>query len=303
MTIINNVLNLLILIISQIVWYVNVWISKYRCFQYQVVHGIALISVPVIVVVVLLRKRMSVGTGERRHEIKRTFWRIANLNDQFVHNFLILLALISTTTSHYFISFRSYCSVDFFLNFYLRYFVILFSCFCMFKTLSKFFLNSIVICIMIITQEIMNYVFLEININNSKTFLVESLVFRIIFESILTTFNLLACRSFNHTTNNLSTTSERLKEVQTWLQSQENHGLQLIHSIVPPYLANQLINSHWKKSKEIGMGDGFRDFFISQVDNVSILFADIVGFTKMSSNKTAEALVEILNDLFGRCLF
>jgi adenylate cyclase 9 len=32
----------------------------------------------------------------------------------------------------------------------------------------------------------------------------------------------------------------------------------------------------------------------------SILFADIVGFTKMSPNKTASQLVGLLNDLFGR---
>ena len=36
------------------------------------------------------------------------------------------------------------------------------------------------------------------------------------------------------------------------------------------------------------------------MDNVSILYADIVGFTKMSSNKTAAELVGLLNDLFGR---
>lgn len=39
---------------------------------------------------------------------------------------------------------------------------------------------------------------------------------------------------------------------------------------------------------------------MSRMDNVSILFADIVGFTKMSSNKTAEEIVDILNDLFQR---
>ncbi|KAG1671250.1 Adenylate cyclase type 9 [Nymphon striatum] len=37
-----------------------------------------------------------------------------------------------------------------------------------------------------------------------------------------------------------------------------------------------------------------------KMENVSILYADIVGFTKMSSNKTAEHLVGLLNDLFGR---
>ena len=39
---------------------------------------------------------------------------------------------------------------------------------------------------------------------------------------------------------------------------------------------------------------------MDRMDDVSILFADIVGFTKMSSNKTAEQLVKLLNDLFGR---
>ncbi len=33
---------------------------------------------------------------------------------------------------------------------------------------------------------------------------------------------------------------------------------------------------------------------------MSILYADIVGFTQMSSNKTAAELVGLLNDLFGR---
>ena len=36
------------------------------------------------------------------------------------------------------------------------------------------------------------------------------------------------------------------------------------------------------------------------MDNVSILYADIVGFTQMSSNKSAAELVRLLNDLFGR---
>ena len=44
----------------------------------------------------------------------------------------------------------------------------------------------------------------------------------------------------------------------------------------------------------------FRPFNMNAMDNVSILFADIVGFTKMSSNKTASQLVGLLNNLFGR---
>ncbi|KAL3310793.1 Adenylate cyclase type 9 [Cichlidogyrus casuarinus] len=44
----------------------------------------------------------------------------------------------------------------------------------------------------------------------------------------------------------------------------------------------------------------FRKFHVNQIEDVSILFADIVGFTKMSSNKSASHLVELLSDLFGR---
>uniref|UniRef100_A0A3B3D5U1 adenylate cyclase n=1 Tax=Oryzias melastigma TaxID=30732 RepID=A0A3B3D5U1_ORYME len=44
----------------------------------------------------------------------------------------------------------------------------------------------------------------------------------------------------------------------------------------------------------------FRPFNMKCMKPVSILFADIVGFTRMSANKSAHALVGLLNDLFGR---
>ena len=44
----------------------------------------------------------------------------------------------------------------------------------------------------------------------------------------------------------------------------------------------------------------FRPFKVFRMENTSILFADIVGFTKMSSNKSAETLVNLLNNLFAR---
>lgn len=44
----------------------------------------------------------------------------------------------------------------------------------------------------------------------------------------------------------------------------------------------------------------FRPLHIERMENVSILFADIVGFTHMSSNKTAAQLVSLLSDLYGR---
>lgn len=40
--------------------------------------------------------------------------------------------------------------------------------------------------------------------------------------------------------------------------------------------------------------------FFQRMSDVSILYADIVGFTKMSANKSAAELVYLLNDLFRR---
>nr|XP_023013791.1 adenylate cyclase type 9 [Leptinotarsa decemlineata] len=80
----------------------------------------------------------------------------------------------------------------------------------------------------------------------------------------------------------------------------------MIHSLMPKSVADWL-----KKEDEILMrrqsSDStndirsiFRPFNMDHMENVSILFADIVGFTKMSSNKSAEELVDILNSLFQR---
>uniref|UniRef100_A0AC35UAH6 Guanylate cyclase domain-containing protein n=1 Tax=Rhabditophanes sp. KR3021 TaxID=114890 RepID=A0AC35UAH6_9BILA len=44
----------------------------------------------------------------------------------------------------------------------------------------------------------------------------------------------------------------------------------------------------------------FRPFTMNLMDEVTIVFADVAGFTKMSSNKSADELVSLLNDLFGR---
>ncbi|KAJ8246211.1 hypothetical protein GJAV_G00265070 [Gymnothorax javanicus] len=58
---------------------------------------------------------------------------------------------------------------------------------------------------------------------------------------------------------------------------------------------------HKRKKMSIPKGQIiFRPFNMKRMEHVSILFADIVGFTKMSANKSAHALVGLLNDLFGR---
>lgn len=91
----------------------------------------------------------------------------------------------------------------------------------------------------------------------------------------------------------------------------------MILSVMPPKVAEWLLsetgiesesslkrnNSLYPRNSNPGASDLkslFRPFNMHCMENVSILFADIVGFTKMSSNKTAEELVNILNDLFER---
>ena len=87
----------------------------------------------------------------------------------------------------------------------------------------------------------------------------------------------------------------------------------MILSVMPDYVAKELLHcdeereedprdgSNGKRKSPDGKGQMvFRPFRMHRMENVSILFADIVGFTKMSSNKSAEQLVRLLNDLFGR---
>uniref|UniRef100_A0A3Q1GEA6 adenylate cyclase n=1 Tax=Acanthochromis polyacanthus TaxID=80966 RepID=A0A3Q1GEA6_9TELE len=94
----------------------------------------------------------------------------------------------------------------------------------------------------------------------------------------------------------------------------------MIHSVMPRRVADELMkqgddegaqsvtspknnphNNHKRKKTSIPRGQIiFRPFNMKRMEPVSILFADIVGFTKMSANKSAPALVGLLNDLFGR---
>ena len=103
------------------------------------------------------------------------------------------------------------------------------------------------------------------------------------------------------------------------LQTEKQFKHDMIHSLMPPKVAEDIMKSRENDrdrdaaEDEVNGGKSrrpsqmeskgkmtFRSFHMSQMDNVSILFADIVGFTKMSSNKSAEHLVSLLNDLFGR---
>ncbi len=68
----------------------------------------------------------------------------------------------------------------------------------------------------------------------------------------------------------------------------------MVRSVMPETIAEEIVSNFQKKELT------FRPFKMHRMEDVSILFADIVGFTQMSSNKTAEQLVGLLSDLFGR---
>lgn len=101
--------------------------------------------------------------------------------------------------------------------------------------------------------------------------------------------------------------------VRRQLELEKQLKEQMIHSVMPPRVANILLEegmehemtqvenlNHNRPRVSNDVKTLFRPFHMHSMENVSILFADIVGFTKMSSTKTADQLVEVLNDLFAR---
>jgi class 3 adenylate cyclase len=78
------------------------------------------------------------------------------------------------------------------------------------------------------------------------------------------------------------TVTERTKDLNLEMQKSER----LMLNILPQSIATRL------KAGDEGISDSYQ--------NATILFSDLVGFTKMSSSKTAEELVFLLNDLFKR---
>ncbi len=85
------------------------------------------------------------------------------------------------------------------------------------------------------------------------------------------------------------------------MNAQKNKDIteRMIKSIMPP-LFTHVFGKPEEFKKSVNTVHQMRPLFIYPVSELSILFADIVGFTKMSSTKTAEQLVFLLNDLYGR---
>ncbi|XP_045507175.1 adenylyl cyclase 78C-like isoform X2 [Colias croceus] len=73
----------------------------------------------------------------------------------------------------------------------------------------------------------------------------------------------------------------------------------LFQSVIPDFLATK-ISSHVSKVKGEFQEQQFNNLYIQRHENVSILYADIKGFTELSSKCSAQELVKLLNELFAR---
>jgi adenylate cyclase 8 len=76
----------------------------------------------------------------------------------------------------------------------------------------------------------------------------------------------------------------------------------LLDSILPTFVNNDIRKEMYKNPHQANYeaDTQFKKLYIYHMDNVSILFADIKGFTQLASTTSAQQLVKILNDLFAR---
>ena len=98
---------------------------------------------------------------------------------------------------------------------------------------------------------------------------------------------------------------ETRRSLETRFKAQKENDRQerLLLSVLPSFVAQQMIRDiALEEDKALGdfQPDQFHKIYIHRYEKVSILFADIKGFTALSTTCEPEELVRILNDLFAR---
>uniref|UniRef100_I3IVX0 Adenylate cyclase type 3 n=1 Tax=Oreochromis niloticus TaxID=8128 RepID=I3IVX0_ORENI len=91
-------------------------------------------------------------------------------------------------------------------------------------------------------------------------------------------------------------------EVKLTLEEQSTQQEELLLSILPKHIADEMLQGmkNQANQNEVQQQQQFNTMYMYRHENVSILFADIVGFTQLSSACSAQELVKLLNELFAR---
>uniref|UniRef100_A0A1I8MJ11 Adenylate cyclase type 3 n=1 Tax=Musca domestica TaxID=7370 RepID=A0A1I8MJ11_MUSDO len=84
-------------------------------------------------------------------------------------------------------------------------------------------------------------------------------------------------------------------EVKMIIEEESAEQERLLLSVLPKHVAEKMRQDLGSTSSE-----PFKKIYMSRHENVSILYADIVGFTAISSTYSAQDLVKMLNELFAR---
>uniref|UniRef100_H3DG36 adenylate cyclase n=1 Tax=Tetraodon nigroviridis TaxID=99883 RepID=H3DG36_TETNG len=93
--------------------------------------------------------------------------------------------------------------------------------------------------------------------------------------------------------------TRRCIEGRLKLEQENQRQERLVLSILPRFVALEMIADMNCLEDELSPQE-FHKIYIHQYKDVSILFADIKGFTLLSMNLSAQDLVRTLNELFGR---
>ncbi|XP_008311172.1 adenylate cyclase type 8 isoform X2 [Cynoglossus semilaevis] len=93
--------------------------------------------------------------------------------------------------------------------------------------------------------------------------------------------------------------TRRCIEGRLKLEQENQRQERLVLSILPRFVALEMISDMSSLEDELSSQE-LHKIYIHQYRNVSILFADIKGFTLLSMNLSAQDLVRTLNELFGR---
>ncbi|KAG5277534.1 hypothetical protein AALO_G00118730 [Alosa alosa] len=93
--------------------------------------------------------------------------------------------------------------------------------------------------------------------------------------------------------------TRRCIEGRLKLEQENQRQERLVLSILPRFVALDMMADMTALDDEL-IPQQFHKIYIHQYSNVSILFADIKGFTQLSMIMSAQELVRTLNELFGR---